>query len=287
MRLKRLGRQFTTSAVFVGNLLIRLGRLAVLAITLVAIYFAYRYSLHNLVHGSFALGFLILWVLVAYITLPRLHRWLTKLYLPDYYMNRSRTSEGLLGDPINIAINGSAKQLREAMTALGWVETDRASLGNSLRLVHATLFTKSYPAAPSSTQYLFGRRQDYSFQQEQFGHPRNRRHVRFWKAPSGWWLPGGYKADWLGAVHYDQNIGLSLFTGQFTHKITETIDEERDLLIADLQKAGAVKAVKTVAHFSSGYHSRNGGGDRIRTDGMMPFVTLQEPPSKRRKKQRR
>ena len=279
-------KRFSASAVFFVNMLIRLGRLAVLAITLVAIYFAYRYSLHNLVHGSFALGFLVLWVLVAYITLPRVHRWLTKIYLPDYYMGRSRTSEGLLGDPINIAVNGSARQLREAMTALGWVETDRSTPGNLLHLIHATLFGKSYPAAPGSTQYLFGRRQDYSFQQEQFGNPRNRRHVRFWKAPTGWWLPGGYQADWLGAVHYDQHIGISLFTGQFTHKITETIDEERDLLIADLRKAGVIKEVKAVAHFSSGYHSRNGGGDRISTDGDMPFVTLQEPPRRRRKQRR-
>lgn len=284
MRLKRLGKHFSTSAVFVLNLLVRLGRLAVLAITLIAIYFAYRYSLHNLVHGSFALGFLVLWVLVAYITLPRVHRWLTKLYIPDYYMSRSRTGEGLLGDPINIAVNGSAKQLREAMSALGWVETDRSTLGNTLHIIHASLFSKSYPSAPGSTQYLFGRRQDYSFQKEQFGHPRNRRHVRFWKTPNKWWLPGGYKADWLGAVHYDTHIGLSLFTGQFLHRISEDIDEERDLLIADLRKAGVVKEVKTIAHFSSGYHSRNGGGDRIRTDGMMPFVTLQEPLQKRSRK---
>jgi hypothetical protein len=274
MIIKHILAMRSASTTFVVNLLIRLGRLGVLAVFLVLLYYAYRYSLHNILHGSFALGFLVLWVLVAYITLPRVHRWLTRIYLPDYYMGRSRTSEDLLGDPINVAMNGSAKQLREAMLAAGWVESDRPTLRNTARMVQASLFSKSYPAAPGSTQYLFGYKQVYSFQKEQNGHPRNRRHVRFWKTPADWWLPGGYTADWLGAAHHDEYIGLSLFTGQFLHKINEDLDEERDLLVAELTAASKTAKVQVVPHFSSGYHARNGGGDRIHTDGAMPFIDL-------------
>jgi len=41
------------------------------------------------------------WVLLAYLVLPRLHRILTTIYVPDYFIGRARTSDGLLGDPVN------------------------------------------------------------------------------------------------------------------------------------------------------------------------------------------
>jgi hypothetical protein len=271
VRVKRL-----LNGAFLLNTVVRLVRLAMLVLFLVLLYYAYRYSLRSLLHGSFVLGFLILWVLVAYITLPRLHRWLTKIYLPDYYMGRARTSEGLLGDPINIAIHGSAKQLRETMQAAGWVEADRIRLRTALRIVHAVLFNKSYPAAPGNTLFLFGYRQTFSFQKEENGNPRSRRHVRFWKTPAKWWLPGGYTADWLGAVHHDQYVGISLFTGQFTHRVYEDTDGPRDDLVKDLVRVNTAAKIAVVEHFSSGYHARNGGGDRMRTDGSMPFVDLRK-----------
>jgi hypothetical protein len=249
-------------------------RLAALGSLFVVMYFAYRYLLDTIIHGSWAFGIILFWVLTAYITIPRIHRQLTKIYLPDYYVGRSRTGDGLLGDPINIAVNGSAKDLRAAMLAAGWVETDRATPHNILRLVKASLLSHSYPRAPGSSQFLFGYRQAYSFQKEERT-PRSRHHVRFWKTPESWWLPGGDHADWLGAVHYDKYIGVGLFNGQIMHKIREHIDDERDLLVSDLLASGKVKDVRTVAHFTSGLHGRGGGGDRIRTDGAMPFVNLQ------------
>jgi len=248
-------------------------RLVIVAGLFALMYFAYKYSLENIIHGSWALGIITFWVVTAYITVPRIHRWLTKIYLPGYYVGRTRTGDGMLGDPINIAVNGSAKDLRAAMLAAGWVETDRATPRNMLRMVKASLFSTSYPGAPGSSQFLFGYKQVYSFQKEERT-PRSRHHVRFWKTPADWWLPGGYQTDWLGAVHYDKYIGVGLFNGQIMHKIREHIDDERDLLVADLQKSGQVKSVDTVEHFTSGLHGRGGGGDRIRTDGAMPFINL-------------
>ncbi len=45
-------------------------------------------------------------------------------------------------------------------------------------------------------------------------------------------------------------------------------------MVQTLRNAGHAAEVKVVAHFSSGYRSRNGGGDHIETDGALPFVTL-------------
>ncbi len=52
------------------------------------------------------LGFVLFWALLAYLVLPRLHRILTTIYVPDYFIGRARTSDGLLGDPVNLAVLG-------------------------------------------------------------------------------------------------------------------------------------------------------------------------------------
>ena len=219
-------------------------------------------------------GFLALWLFTAYLVLPRIHRWLTRLYVPDYFIGRVRTGDGLLGDPVNLAVNGSREQLIAAMLAAGWVEADDLGLRSTIQMVRCTLFGRSYPSAPVSSLYLFSRRQDLAFEQEVGGKTHRRHHVRFWRTPEGWWLPGGHRADWVAAATFDRSVGFSLFTGQFTHRIAEDTDEERDYVVETLRAAGQTAEVRVVKHFASGYRSRNGGGDSIRTDGALPFVTL-------------
>lgn len=87
-------------------------------------------------------------------------------------------------------------------------------------------------------------------------------------------MPGGYKVDWLAAGTYDKSVGFSAYTLQFTHKIAENVDEERDYIIESLKTAKATKSVKIIKSYSSGYHHRNGDGDSISTDGAMPIITL-------------
>ena len=51
--------------------------------------------------GWFAIGSIFLfWVLLAYVGLPRLQEVLSKIYVPDYFIGRSLTEVGVLGDPI-------------------------------------------------------------------------------------------------------------------------------------------------------------------------------------------
>src|SRR3954451_14090898 len=61
------------------------------------------------------LYFIVFWVLLAYLVLPRLHRILTTIYVPDYFIGRARTSDGLLGDPVNLALLGSEAEVHAAM----------------------------------------------------------------------------------------------------------------------------------------------------------------------------
>ena len=216
----------------------------------------------------------VFWMLVTYLLLPRLHRILTRIYVPGYFIGRARTSDGLLGDPINLALVGDEAQLHLAMTRAGWIRADELSLASGLQIVRSTLRRRSYTKAPVSPLHLFDRQQDFAYQQEVAGSPSKRHHVRFWRAPEGWMLPGGYAVDWLAAGTYDRSVGLSLFTLQITHKIEENTDLERDYITNTITSGNPEVAVEVIRDFSTGYHSRNGGGDVIQTDGDLPIIDV-------------
>ena len=218
------------------------------------------------------------WLLVTYLTLPRIHRILTWVYVPGYFIGRTRTSDGLLGDPVNLALRGSEAEVHDAMTAAGWTRADDLSLRTGLRIVTSTLRRQSYAAAPVSPLHLFGRQQDFAYQQQVAGNPSRRHHVRFWRCPDGWFLPGGSTVDWLAAGTYDRSVGLSLFTLQITHKIEADTDLERDFIVASVTRAVPATHVEVIRHFSSGFHARNGGGDRIETDGDLPVLEVGPSP---------
>ncbi|WP_081624116.1 MULTISPECIES: LssY C-terminal domain-containing protein [Micrococcaceae] len=221
----------------------------------------------------------VFWAALAYLVLPRLHRILTRIYLPDYFIGRSRTSDGLLGDPVNVALRGREAQIHAAMRQARWTLADPVTFASSRRIITSTLTRRSYDEAPVSPLFLFGRQQDFAYQQEVDGNPGKRHHIRFWKVPPGWLLPGGIPVDWLAAGTYDRAVGLSLFTLQVTHKIAPGIDEERDYVVGSIQAAAPEAAVTIIKDFSTGYHSRNGGGDNIMTDGDLPIVDLTRIPA--------
>ena len=243
--------------------------------TLAAIWLAWLLVTESLSWGWWLILFFVLfWALLAYLVLPRLHKILTSIYVPNYFIGRARTSDGLLGDPINLALLGSQAQLESVMTEAGWTRADPVTLRSSWRIVASTLLRRSYDEAPVSPLLLFERQQDLAYQQEVRGNPAKRHHVRFWKCPPEWYLPGGHPADWLGAATFDRSVGLSLFTLQVTHRIDANTDIERDHVVKSVETADAAVQVSAIRDFSTGYHARNGGGDSIITDGDLPVVDL-------------
>lgn len=224
-------------------------------------------------------GFLLIvlfWGLLAYLVLPRLHRILTSIYVPDYFIGRTRTSDGLLGDPVNLALMGSGEQIVAAMETAGWTRADPVTAASSWRIVTSTLRQQSYAEAPVSPLFLFGRQQEFAFQQEVDGNHKQRHHIRFWPCPEGWRLPGGRRVDWLAAGTFDTAVGLSFFTLQITHRIDADTDVERDYVIRTVLDHVPAASVEVIEEFSTGYHARNGGGDSIRTDGHLPILDLRE-----------
>ncbi|MFA5605811.1 MAG: LssY C-terminal domain-containing protein [Leucobacter sp.] len=240
-----------------------------------AIWFAWLLLTESFQLGWWGIAFFVFfWVTLAYLVLPRLHRILTTIYVPEYFIGRTRTSDGLLGDPVNLALRGNGGQVHAAMQRAGWTLADPVNLRSSWRIITSTITRKSYDQAPVSPLFLFGRKQDFAYQQEVEGNPAKRHHVRFWRTPDGWLLPGGARVDWLAAGTYDRAVGLSLFTLQITHKIDADIDVERDHVVQSITTSSGEASVQLLLDFSTGYHSRNGGGDSIRTDGALPIIDV-------------
>lgn len=103
--------------------------------------------------------FVIFWAITAYLALPRAHRILSNFYTPDYFIGRTRTADGLLGDPINLALRGNEAQLHKAMQVAGWTLADDITPRSTWKIIVTTLRRKSYASAPISSLFLFGRRQ--------------------------------------------------------------------------------------------------------------------------------
>lgn len=254
-----------------------LKRIIVGAILLFVGWIGYEILARNIMHGSRfdqAVAFITIWVISAYVIIPHIHRVLTKLYIPDYFIGRIRTADGLLGDPVNLAFIGSDDQLHEAMKAAGWTMADDLTIKSGVRMIFDTLLRRSNSRAPVSSGFLFQERQNFTYQQNIKGRPLARHHVRFWKVPDGWLMPGGYKVDWLAAGTFDRSVGLSYFTFQITHRIESDTDIERDHIVKTLESSVKLKNVTVIKNYFSAYHHRNGGGDSIQTDGALPIIEL-------------
>lgn len=268
---RRRPRRFSVNALLDGFFFVYAG--------IAAVWLAWLILEQSFDWGWFGLLFFVaFWLVLAYLVLPRLHRILTTIYVPDYFIGRARTSDGLLGDPVNLALDGEEEHVHAAMRAAGWTRADDVTPASSWRIVTSTITRRSYDEAPVSPLFLFGRQQDFAYQQEVDDNPAKRHHVRFWRTPDDWLLPGGRRVDWLAAGTFDRAVGFSLFTLQVTHKIDADIDVERDHIVATVLGANPAARLDVLEDFSTGYHSRNGGGDSISTDGGLPVLDVGEVP---------
>ena len=225
--------------------------------------------------GWFQIGSVFLfWVLLAYVGLPRLQEVLSRIYVPDYFIGRSLTEVGVLGDPVNLALDGREADIHAAMTRAGWVRADELTIRSSWGIVLSSVLRRPYPQAPVSSLFLFGQRQAFAYQQEVDGNASQRHHVRFWPVPDGWTLPGGFQVGWLAAATYDKAVGISLFTLQVTHRVDADIDIERDYVINTVRYVEPDVSLRVIKEYSSAFTTRNGGGDVVRTDGSLPILDL-------------
>jgi hypothetical protein len=191
----------------------------------------------------------------------------------------THTKDGIPGDPLNIALVGSEKQIVRAMLAAKWFPADPITLKTSIEIAADVVLHRPFDDAPVSDLFLYGRKQDLAFELPIGDDPKKRHHVRFWKAPK---LGADGRPLWMGAATRDERVGLSHDTGQITHHISPDVDAERDLIIADLKQAGELASVEWIDGFQKVREGKNGGGDPWRTDGRLAVGVLAKGVAERR-----
>jgi hypothetical protein len=183
----------------------------------------------------------------------------------------TRTAQGIPGDPLNIGLVGSRKDIAFAMQAIGWSPADPLTLRSSIAIVGSVVLDRPYKGAPVSPLFFAGRREDLAYEKEAGSSADRRHHLRLWRV-----LDSGDEGRpvWLGDATFDIGVGLSHYTGQVTHRIAADVDAERDYLGDELVKAGMVTTNYHVSGVGPTLFGRNGEGDRYYTDGEIHFLVL-------------
>src|SRR5664279_3595317 len=224
--------------------------------------------------------------IAAYLILPRVVRMGLKILQHRRVPSYTITGDGLPGDPVNLVLTGTFGQLRAAFAAAGWVEADRLSLASSWRMSRAFVFNTTYPTAPFSTLYLFGRGQDIGFQKAIDNSPRKRHHVRFWAsnfepgehelATPEFWLntdrpPQDSQVLWVGAGTKDTGISMTKLSFQITHATDSDTNAERDFIVSELRQYGVIGEVTL---HQAGQHLRAKRVNHYITDGEVAAAAL-------------
>jgi hypothetical protein len=176
------------------------------------------------------------------------------------------------GDMVNFVIVGELKRVQEVLTAAEWHVADRDVRESVLKAALETYQKKAYLAMPMSELYLFGRVQDYGYEQaEAYAVVASRHHFRIWKAAFQF---NGMDV-WVGAGTHDIGFEKDQRNGKVTHKIDPAVDGERDNIGASLQKTEKIKSLTYYLPPNPVQDARNATGGGYHSDGRILVVQLQ------------
>ncbi len=231
------------------------------------------------------------YVAMAYIILPAGIRAIRVFYQPKHIPLYCVTPDGFASDPINIGLIGTKTQVIEAMTKAGWNLADQRTLFSLSKVAWAIIVGRPYPNAPFSTLYLFGRRQDLGFERGVDGHPFHRHHIRlwacnlhgpeefhqdvhFWRRLHQPYLPTQHHQLWVGAASKDIGLAPIRHTAQITHLVAADTNEERELIVRNLEATNLVASVNVI-NVSREYSLRNRAlRASLSTDGKLAICEL-------------
>ena len=175
------------------------------------------------------------------------------------------------GDMVNFVLVGSLQKVQDTLTAADWYVADKDVKESVAKAVLQTYEKKAYLTMPMSELYLFGRVQDYGYEQaEAYAVVASRHHFRIWKAPFQW----NGQDVWAGAGTHDIGFEKDQRNGNVTHKIDPAVDGERDNIGATLQKSGKVKTLNYYLPPSPVQDARNATGGGYHSDGRILVITL-------------
>jgi len=176
------------------------------------------------------------------------------------------------GDMVNFVLVGSLEQVQAALTAADWHVADTNNTEAAMKAVLETYQKKDYLAMPMSQLRLFGRVQDFGYEQAQaYSVVASRHHFRLWKAPFTW----NGQTVWAGAGTHDIGFEKDQRNGKVTHKIDPAVDGERENIGESLQKSTKVKSMYYYLPPNPVQDARNATGGGYHSDGRILVVMLQ------------
>lgn len=184
-----------------------------------------------------------------------------------------RTAVRVNGPPsdfLNAIFVGSDAQIDSAFRAAGWSTAEKISARSDFRTFWSALRGKGDEHQPVSTQVAFGRLPDLVYQRvvDTFA---KRHHVRLWRSSLLW----NGQSVWIAAATRDIGVRLSAAHRGFTHRTDPEIDDERNVLVEDLQVSGGVQALSLVPSINS-VHEYFAG--KVRSDGRVAVIVLAPRP---------
>lgn len=220
-------------------------------------------------------AFLAAYLALAYFAAPEFWTFRDRGFRTQRFEMVTHTPQGIPGDPINVGLVGTKKEVVHAFAVTGWDTADAVTLTTAIEIGESVLFDHPYPDAPVSRLLFDGRAQDLAFEKPVGASADRRHHVRLWQT--------GASGDdgrplWLGSASFDRGVGLSHDTGAITHHIGPDIDAERNFLMRDLATAGTLISTRDMAGIGATGSGRNGGGDPYFTDGEAVVGVLKQLP---------
>jgi hypothetical protein len=244
-------------------------------------YFDRRLPLAFAILATYALG--------AYVLVPaliRLYRIVRPIdHLPLYCV----TPDGFASDPLNIGIIATRRQLIQVMEKADWHMADPYRGRYLMRHFLSIIFGWEYLTAPMSNLYLFGRKQDLAFEIPLEG-VSSRHHVRFWATTyqskqrvtvrSIQWqhrrshIQGDDNLLWVGAASRDTGIAPIRHNLQLTHMIDPDTNQERELIVSQLQAKNLVKKLDKIKLDNPYRLANRAWRGYLNTDGVMTVIRL-------------
>lgn len=246
-------------------------------------FFPFRWILFPLaIFGGLALVYVVAFVERPHFSPSAVHRHIDFVGVPQ---NTSldavvldalpNASEGLTGrdlEPLSIMMVGDGPHVRQALSEAGWFSAEVITLRTSFDVLLRSLKDRPYPTAPVSPAFVFGRPQDGAWQKAtENNSARERHHVRLWRDQAH--RINGQEL-WVGTASFDAGVKLTPRVRFPTHRIAPAIDAERDFLVQDLERVGAVAQKELIQRYDP-YLGTNALGDQFFTDGKVVILYIQ------------
>jgi hypothetical protein len=175
------------------------------------------------------------------------------------------------GDMVNFVIVGSQQQVQSALDAANWHVADTDSKESAIKAVLQTYQKKDYLTMPMSRLYLFGRVQDFGYEQaEPYAVVASRHHFRIWKSAATW----NGQPIWVGAGTHDIGFEKDQRNGNVTHKIDPAVDGERDNVGGSLQKTDKIQTMTYYLPANPVQDAKNATGGGYHSDGRVLVIVL-------------